>query len=582
MTANVPTQGDGQENWLESKNVSVLNPDDELHLVCLEERVLYSAVPLPIDLVEYVDAENTMAQDADLAFENVDQGLDLIQNGVERYFDDSQSDQMDLLASDLQVQDVGTENYEIVFVDQSVDGYQQLVDDILNRSNGDVQYDVAFINSSSNGLQQISSILASQANTAKSYHAVHLVTHGSDATVNFGNTQVDSSNIHNFASEFIGWQNALATDADILIYGCEVAETELGEQFVQEISDLTGADVAASDDLTGHQELGGDWEFEFVVGVVETESAFSSTIESSWMHTLAGEQTTGESGTATGRSLAVNDSQTVVQVFAHDQGLGDGLDIFYQISDENGTQAAVQVNTAYPSDDQHWATVAIDNDGDFVVVWTDELSTGGQGVFAKYFASDGSVIREDFRVDAIGSNGNDASVAIDASGNFIVVWEGSGAQDSDGIYAQRYDVTGAEVGSTFLVNDVASAGLTQGNADVAMNDSGQFVIAWDDFNSIYSESNIYARWYDSDGTPAGSNETLVDSDPTRIYMDPSVAINNNGNFVVAYTLDTEQNVKEGSLVWCRCFDCQQHTIRCQRTNLQCEWNNRYSRTRDPC
>ncbi len=532
------------ENWLANEQISLVS---ELHLERLEERVLYSAVPVPVDLVEHVDS-GAVPQDIDVdVFATADQGVDLISNGLEQYFSDDLNSNIDLVTSELPSIELIDERIEVVFIDQSVEDYQLLVDDILSQADPNTHYEIAFLNPNSNGLEQISKVLDRQSGGEPRYDAVHLVTHGSDATLNLGNTQVNGSNLHGFAHQFIGWQASLADGADILIYGCNVAETGNGEQFVQELADLTGADVAASDDLTGHTQLGGDWNFEVVVGAIESENVFTTEVQASWMHALAGEETTGESGTTTGRNLAINDSQTVVQVFAQDLGFGDGLDIFYQISDSNGLQSAVQVNTTDAAGTQQWASVAIDNDGDFVVVWTDDLGAGELGVFAKYFAADGSIIRDEFRVDPFGSDGNDASVAMDANGNFVVAWEGSGAQDSDGIYAQRFDVTGATVGSTFLVNDVASAGRTQGNADVAMNDSGQFVIAWDDFNSIYEESNIYARWYDTDGTPAGSNEILVDSDSTRLYFDPSVAINNSGNFAVAFTLDTDQDVKEGSL-----------------------------------
>ena len=55
-------------------------------------------------------------------------------------------------------------------------------------------------------------------------------------------------------------------DADLLFYGCDLAGNESGEDLVEFVSAVTGADVAASNDLTGAQELGGDWELEVNVG----------------------------------------------------------------------------------------------------------------------------------------------------------------------------------------------------------------------------------------------------------------------------------------------------------------------------
>ncbi|MEG3894105.1 MULTISPECIES: DUF4347 domain-containing protein [unclassified Microcoleus] len=45
---------------------------------------------------------------------------------------------------------------------------------------------------------------------------------------------------------------------DILLYGCEVAQGDKGNNFISKLSELTGADVAASEDLTGNAKLGGD------------------------------------------------------------------------------------------------------------------------------------------------------------------------------------------------------------------------------------------------------------------------------------------------------------------------------------
>ena len=47
---------------------------------------------------------------------------------------------------------------------------------------------------------------------------------------------------------------------------------KLGTDFIETISDITGADVAASDDLTGAADKGGDWDLEFAAGTIETQS----------------------------------------------------------------------------------------------------------------------------------------------------------------------------------------------------------------------------------------------------------------------------------------------------------------------
>jgi len=50
---------------------------------------------------------------------------------------------------------------------------------------------------------------------------------------------------------------------------------------------LTGADVAASDDLTGHASLGGDWVFEYTVGDIEAGVIFSPELQANYLSTFA-------------------------------------------------------------------------------------------------------------------------------------------------------------------------------------------------------------------------------------------------------------------------------------------------------
>jgi hypothetical protein len=64
----------------------------------------------------------------------------------------------------------------------------------------------------------------------------------------------------------------LSPDGDLLFYGCNIAEGENGRAFIEQIAALTGADVAASTDLTGNAALGGDWVLEAQAGSIEAQS----------------------------------------------------------------------------------------------------------------------------------------------------------------------------------------------------------------------------------------------------------------------------------------------------------------------
>ena len=60
-----------------------------------------------------------------------------------------------------------------------------------------------------------------------------------------------------------------------------------GRSLLDAVGSLTGADVAASDDATGHAELGGDWELEWQGGAVEASLPFAAATQQAWRGLLA-------------------------------------------------------------------------------------------------------------------------------------------------------------------------------------------------------------------------------------------------------------------------------------------------------
>ena len=113
--------------------------------------------------------------------------------------------------------------------------------------------------------------------------AVHIVSHGETGQLSFGNATLNSETLPEYEEVIEEWSLALNADADLLLYGCDVTLNGQGHSFVQQLSQITDADIAASIDLTGS---GGDWELETAVGEIETSSAFNDEIESLYEHTL--------------------------------------------------------------------------------------------------------------------------------------------------------------------------------------------------------------------------------------------------------------------------------------------------------
>ncbi len=172
---------------------------------------------------------------------------------------------------------------EIVFVDTRVADYQQLVDDILAKATQGQSIDVVMIRDNEDGLQTILDTLKARGQV----DAIHLLGEGANAELTLGNRLLTAEQLAAQSDLFKEIGQHLTADADILIYGCNFAQDATGQAMVQTLANLTGADVAASDDRTGHASENGDWVLEYYSGKIESDVPLSLTTQASWEHALA-------------------------------------------------------------------------------------------------------------------------------------------------------------------------------------------------------------------------------------------------------------------------------------------------------
>ncbi|GAB4335361.1 MAG: hypothetical protein Kow0037_15200 [Calditrichia bacterium] len=200
-----------------------------------------------------------------------------------------------------------------------------------------------------------------------------------------------------------------------------------------------------------------------------------------------------------------------------------------------------RVNT-YTTDYQSSPSVAMNPSGNFVVVWQSKGQDGSEyGIYAQRYAADGSPLGGEFRVNTYTTDSQSSpSVAMDGSGNFVVVWNSNGQDGSGyGIYAQRYGADGSPLGGEFRVNTYTTD--SQSSPSVAMDGSGNFVVVWQSYEQDGSGYGIYAQRYAADGSPLGG-EFRVNTYTNDYQQFPSVAMDAAGNFVVEW----ESNGQDGS------------------------------------
>ena len=150
---------------------------------------------------------------------------------------------------------------EIAFVDAGIANPDTLIREI------DPHVTVVFIDSQRDGVEQIAETLAAR----KDIDAIHILSHGRSGILDLGTTKLSAASmVSNHADEMAVIRGALSQNADILIYGCNFGQDTHGAKAVELLAMATGADVVASDNLTGAITLGGDWDMEIQSGTIET------------------------------------------------------------------------------------------------------------------------------------------------------------------------------------------------------------------------------------------------------------------------------------------------------------------------
>ena len=181
--------------------------------------------------------------------------------------EDAYSHSIDGVESPLNSSALSKKGNHLLFVDASLENYREIVESSVGMSLYD-NLDVVILQPHEDGIKQVSDFLSTYENN--SIDSLQILSHGSTGTVQLGEQALDSISIEMYHDDLNGWTQYLADEADIMLYGCYVAQGELGRSFIEKISSLTGADVAASDDPTGEERLGGDWRLEAEVGQIET------------------------------------------------------------------------------------------------------------------------------------------------------------------------------------------------------------------------------------------------------------------------------------------------------------------------
>ena len=170
------------------------------------------------------------------------------------------------------------------------------------------------------------------------------------------------------------------------------------------------------------------------------------------------------------------------------------------------------------------AQIAVNYDGQFVVIWRSAAEGDSQQILARLDSADGTALGAPFAIPALGQLSEDElSVVIDPSGGFALAWSSQDQAGESQVWLQRFWDDGRP---RHAAKNVGSGS----QARIAGNDWGELIVAWT-YNGP-GGPQIWAWHYNSDGSYRGRFVQL--GSRAARNLDPDVAIDDVGGFAIAW------------------------------------------------
>jgi hypothetical protein len=228
-------------------------------------------------------------------------------------------------------------------------------------------------------------------------------------------------------------------------------------------------------------------------------------------------------------SAAADPRGGFVLVWTSENQDGSGLGVYGRRFDAAGVPRGGEFRAnGTTAGNQSSAAVAVDDAGNFAVAWA-SADASGTGVFARRFDRTGAVQGPEFQVNTYTTGAQEGPVlAFDTARNLMVAWTGAGEGDGAGLFGQRFDASGARSGPEFRVND-DTRGVQHGPV-LAADGLGRLLAVW----NSGAEYGIWLRRYGATGV-SDLNAFIAGSSGFDILVaGPGLAVDRAGGFVVTY------------------------------------------------
>ena len=223
-------------------------------------------------------------------------------------------------------------------------------------------------------------------------------------------------------------------------------------------------------------------------------------------------------------------------------------DIYAQRYSSNGIAlgANFKVNDDKGGIRKSAGSVSIDNSGNFVITWTD-WRNGDSDIYAQRYSNNGTTLESNFRVnddqESISQGGS--SISTDDNGNFVITWTDQRNGDRD-IYAQRFSSDGNPVGSNFRITNTSEE--VQFWADVKFWNN-RIYTTWNDNRAEGTGYDIWANVLDRNTVGIAEESDLVPAEivlyqnyPNPFSPGGGTAYGGNSSTNIQFTINKSQNV----------------------------------------
>ena len=191
------------------------------------------------------------------------------------------------------------------------------------------------------------------------------------------------------------------------------------------------------------------------------------------------------------------------------------------------------ISSIYRKGDANDPDVCSNSNGEVVVTWQKRYGSI-YSIVAEKLDNDGKIIKNNFLVtDDTTSYKYRPKAGIDSLGNFAITYYSYKNNNYD-IFLNRYNSSGLELDSAIVVNDDKTRS-TQYYPDISVNPGGDCIVTWYDYRT---PNGVYFQEYKNIGSTGSFQKVdsnMAVADYVISYCTPTVSLQDNGEFVISWT-----------------------------------------------